>query len=63
MKLTALYERLSIDDDSPGESVSIRNQKTMLEEYARHAEFLYSSLGRNFYITELEGYAFWAKED
>ena len=35
----------------------------LLEEYARHAEFLYSSLGRNFYITELEGYAFWAKED
>jgi len=35
----------------------------LLEEYARHAEFLYSSLGRNFYITELEGYASWAKED
>lgn len=35
----------------------------LLEKYARHAEFLYSSLGRNFYITELEGYAFWAKED
>ena len=35
----------------------------LLEEYARHAEVLYSNLGRNFYITELEGYAFWAKED
>ena len=35
MKLTALYERLSKDDDNPGESVSIRNQKAMLEEYAR----------------------------
>ena len=35
----------------------------LLEEYARHAEILYSNLGRNFYITELEGYAFWAKED
>ena len=34
MKLTALYERLSRDDDNPGESVSIRNQKAMLEEYA-----------------------------
>ncbi|MBP5301677.1 MAG: hypothetical protein J6Y88_00330 [Bacteroidales bacterium] len=34
----------------------------LLEEYAQHAEFLYSSLGRNFYITELEGYAPWAKE-
>ena len=35
MKLTALYERLSVDDDNPGDSVSIRNQKAMLEEYAR----------------------------
>ena len=35
MKLTALYERLSKDDDTLGESVSIRNQKAMLEDYAR----------------------------
>ena len=35
MKITALYERLSVDDDNPGDSVSIRNQKAMLEEYAR----------------------------
>ena len=35
MKLPALYERLSRDDDSPGESVSIRNRTAMLEEYAR----------------------------
>ena len=34
MKITALYERLSQDDDTLGESVSIRHQKTMLEEYA-----------------------------
>lgn len=34
----------------------------LLEEYARHAEILYSSLGRNFYIAELEGYALWAKD-
>lgn len=34
-----------------------------LEEYARHAEILYSSLGRSFYITELENNALWAKED
>ncbi len=33
-KITALYERLSRDDELQGESNSIRNQKTMLEEYA-----------------------------
>lgn len=32
--ITALYERLSRDDELQGESNSIRNQKTMLEEYA-----------------------------
>ena len=34
-KLTALYERLSHDDDRAGESVSIENQKRILEDYAR----------------------------
>ncbi len=34
MGLTALYERLSRDDDIGGESNSIINQKKMLEEYA-----------------------------
>ena len=33
-KLTALYERLSHDDDLMGESNSISNQKQMLSEYA-----------------------------
>ena len=33
-KITALYSRLSRDDELQGDSNSIRNQKTMLEEYA-----------------------------
>ncbi len=33
-KITALYERLSRDDDLAGESNSIVNQKKMLEDYA-----------------------------
>ena len=33
--ITALYERLSRDDDSAGESNSIQNQKRYLEDYAR----------------------------
>ena len=34
-KITALYERLSRDDDLTGDSNSIANQKIQLEEYAR----------------------------
>ena len=33
-KITALYERLSRDDDLTGDSNSIINQKAMLEEFA-----------------------------
>lgn len=34
-KITALYERLSHDDELQGESNSISNQKALLEEYAK----------------------------
>lgn len=34
-KITALYERLSRDDDLNGESNSITNQKKHLEDYSR----------------------------
>ena len=34
-KITALYERLSRDDDLAGESNSITNQKKYLEDYAK----------------------------
>lgn len=34
IKITALYERLSRDDEQAGESNSIQNQKNYLEEYA-----------------------------
>lgn len=39
-KITALYERLSHDDERAGESVSIENQKRILEEL-RPKERLY----------------------
>ncbi len=35
IKYTALYERLSRDDEQQGESNSIVNQKAYLEEYAK----------------------------
>ena len=38
-KITALYERLSRDDELAGESNSIVNQKRMLEEYAEQRGF------------------------
>ena len=37
--ITALYERLSRDDELQGESNSISNQKKMLMEYARNHDF------------------------
>ena len=38
-KITALYERLSRDDDLTGESNSITNQKQYLEDYSRKNGF------------------------
>ena len=38
-EITALYERLSRDDELQGESNSITNQKTFLEDYARRNNF------------------------
>src|SRR5574344_2914453 len=38
-KITALYERLSRDDDLNGESNSITNQNKYLEDYARRNGF------------------------
>lgn len=39
VKITALYERLSRDDELQGESNSISNQKKMLMEYAKKQGF------------------------
>lgn len=39
-KLTALYERLSQEDESAGDSNSIKNQKAMLSDYAAKNGFL-----------------------
>lgn len=38
-KITALYERLSRDDEQQGESNSIVNQKKYLEDYAKAKGF------------------------
>ena len=38
-KITPLYARLSRDDELQGESNSISNQKSMLEDYASHSDF------------------------
>lgn len=37
--ITALYERLSRDDETAGESNSIQNQKKYLEDFARQNGF------------------------
>ena len=38
-KITALYSRLSRDDDLTGDSMSIQNQKLILEEHAKKNGF------------------------
>lgn len=38
-EITALYERLSRDDESQGESSSIINQKAFFEDYAKRNNF------------------------
>ena len=50
-KITALYERLSRDDELQGESNSISNQKKMLEDYARR-----NGLGNIIHFTD-DGYS------
>lgn len=39
IRITALYCRLSRDDEFSGDSVSIQTQKTMLSQYAREQGF------------------------
>ncbi len=39
-KITALYERLSRDDEAMGDSNSIINQKRLLEDYASQHGFI-----------------------
>ena len=39
-KITALYERLSRDDEAAGDSVSIQAQKILLEDYAKQNGFV-----------------------
>lgn len=45
-KITALYERLSRDDDVAGDSNSILNQKRYLESYAQQRATAISSTTR-----------------
>ena len=46
-KITALYLRLSRDDDLEGESNSISNQKTLLTRYAKEHGFEIAKLSRS----------------
>ena len=47
-KITALYTRLSRDDDLQGDSNSIINQKKLLEKYAKENGFL----NTRFYVDD-----------
>ena len=47
-KITALYCRLSRDDDYHGDSASIQTQKQMLEQYAKQNQFSHTK----FYIDD-----------
>ena len=40
---TALYLRLSRDDESYGDSVSIETQRTILQQYAKEHGFMWSA--------------------
>lgn len=51
-KITALYERLSRDDELQGESNSILNQKKYLEDYARKTALTTSSILRTMDTAE-----------
>ena len=51
-KITALYERLSRDDELQGESNSILNQKKYLEDYARKTALTTSSILRTMDTVE-----------
>ena len=56
--ITALYERLSRDDDGDGDSNSIVHQKQMLETYAKEQKIKFIKGERSFddwdnYITEI----------
>ena len=44
-KITALYERLSRDDDNAGDSNSIVNQKKYLESLSVQGQYLYGLYG------------------
>ncbi len=57
-KITALYCRLSQEDDRAGESLSIENQKAMLLQYANeNTEKFIQTAHKYVGIDELDGYA------
>ena len=55
-KITALYERLSRDDDNAGDSNSIVNQKKYLEAYARHRTVEFRQHGGTTNFTKMENW-------
>ena len=69
-KITALYERLSRDDEQQGESNSIVNQKKYLEDYAKAKGFRnirhftddgYTGTNFNRTLTDLASTPCWMK--
>ena len=53
-KLTALYERLSHDDERAGESVSIENQDEICQGYFHHSRQVLFRMTSLFYNANQE---------
>ena len=51
-KITALYERLSRDDEQSGDSNSIINQKKMLEKYATERKYVIIRICQQLYFSD-----------
>jgi predicted site-specific integrase-resolvase len=60
-KITALYERLSRDDDNAGDSNSIVNQKKYLESYAQQRGYAITPMmdGAAAISSGLHGSSWW----
>ena len=65
-EITALYERLSRDDDLQGESNSISNQKKQLEDYAAQHNLPnivhFTDDGRKAVIVWVKQYLRWSSQ-
>ena len=62
-KITALYERLSRDDDVAGDSNSILNQKRYLESYAKQRGYVLAVSEGTYGGAPTSYYDLWRVED